>query len=139
MEKQPYEFLGFNLQKIQFEKDQTEKLTELRISVSSFYYDEESYIFSICICIELDYDISKENVLSYVSGFKIEDSEVRNDVASEEKAEEYLPIFMSIVLPYIRSSITAITVDAGNVVILPTINCRMINMKETLVVSVRKD
>ena len=56
MENQPYLFLGFHLEKINFQKNQIEDLQEIRISISSYGYDEEECVFSLSIVIELDYE-----------------------------------------------------------------------------------
>ena len=138
MENQPYLFLGFHLEKINFQKNQIEDLQEIRISISSYGYDEEECVFSLSIVIELDYENSKNNELHYIAGYKIQDEETMEDIKRDKNINDYISVFVSFVIPFIRSNITSITIDSGTAVVLPTINCRTITLDKTIVLSVDK-
>lgn len=88
-----YIFLGFHLEKIKFDKKQVEKLTEARISVLSYSYDQESQVFSMGIGVELDYDVSKNNTFSYIAGYKINDEDAIKDLANDKNIGDYITAY----------------------------------------------
>lgn len=138
MENQAYIFLGFTLNSISFDKNQTEELVEIRISVSSHDYDEERKVFSLGINVELDYELSKNNVFKYIAGYKVNDGEAEEHLKTDVNMTEYISIFLSMVIPFIRVNIVSITADAGMTVMLPTIDCRSISLDKTLVLTIDK-
>lgn len=138
MENQVYVFLGFNLEKINFVKSQVEELVEARINVVSYGFDQENQIFSLGICIELDYEKSKNNAFTYISGFKINDEDAITDLNEDHNIDDYIAVFLATVIPFIRSNIVAITTDTGNPVVLPTIDCKSITRSQSIVLIIDK-
>lgn len=139
MDQIPYMYLGFDIRKISFQKNQNEEFTELRISVDSQNFDKESNIYAFAVKIEIDYEESKNNELIYASGFQLFDEDVIKNIEKDEESSNYLSVFLSIVIPFIRESIVSITKDAGKIVMMPTLDCRMISFDETLVLTVAND
>lgn len=138
MENQAYIFLGFNLEKIKFCKNQIEELVEVRINVSSYGFDQDNKIFSLRICVELDYENSKDNTFDYLAGFKINDEEAIDDLDKDQDIDGYISVFLASVIPFIRSNLVAITIDTGTSVILPTIDCKSISRNQSLVLTINK-
>lgn len=138
MDKAPYVFLGFQLREISFEKKITEDLNEVRISIPMFAYNPEEEILSVGIEVEIDYDESKQNRVLYTSGFQIIHDDLKQDLLDQEKHDEYLPLFLRTVLPFVRENLCSITKDAGTVVMLPTIDCEDITLENTMILTVRE-
>lgn len=135
METTPYIFSGYHLVEIKLKKAQNENLNELRISMPGFHYDKEDEILSLTINVEIDYDLSKNNRFVYLAGFAITDPKLRADLLSNQKNDIYVPLFLSVVLPFIRENLMSITKDTGATVLLPTIDCHMITLNNTLVLT----
>lgn len=133
MRIKPYVFLGFDIRKIQFQKSQQEELTEVRISVNSCKFN--SGIITLNIEIELDYDESKNNTILYSSGFKIEDKNLEHELSNSKSINQYIPVFLRTVLPFIRENLMSITKDAGNPILLPTIDCEDISLDKVLILT----
>lgn len=138
MENIPYIFLGFDLRKIQFEKNQVEELEEIRISISTFNFDQDADIVTIAIYIELDYEVSKNNHVLYSAGFKILDEDIKQELDNKKMQNGYVSLFSRTVFPFIRESLMSITKDTGNPVLLPTINCLDINLDKTLILTTKE-
>lgn len=137
MENIPYKFLGYDLRKIQFEKNQTEELEEIRISVTTYNFDHKTNIVTIAIYIEIDYENSKGNHLIYSAGFEILDENLKQELDNNKLKNDFVSLFLRTVFPFIRESLMSITKDTGNPVLLPTINCLDINLDKTLVLTTK--
>lgn len=135
-EKIPYIFIGFDLRTINIKKNQNEKLKELRIGVASSDFDKNSNTLSIAIKVELDYEENKNNELIYASGFRLFDNDmIKVAVGNDKKYNEFIPMYVSSVFPFIRENIATITKDMGKQIVLPTVDCRMFNLEEEIILT----
>lgn len=133
MENRPYIYLGFNLWKAALEKKRQEVLRELRIDIPQFSYDANDMVLSMVIRVEIDYSESKDNKLLYIAGFQINDDELKRDLSLDDKKNEYIPLFVRIVFPFIRENVATITKDTGNPIMLPIIDCQELSYDTVLV------
>ena len=138
MENRPYIYLGFNLFKISLEKQQRETLREIRISIPKFSYIEDNSVLSIVVKVEVDYSDSKNNELLYLAGFQIIDDELKKDLSLDDKKNEYIPVFVRIVFPFIRENVATITKDTGNPIMLPIIDCQELSYDTVLVLEAKE-
>ena len=138
MENRPYIYLGFNLWKAALEKKRQEVLRELRIDIPQFSYDANDMVLSMVIRVEIDYSESKDNKLLYITGFQINDDELKRDLSLDDKKNEYIPLFVRIVFPFIRENVATITKDTGNPIMLPIIDCQELSYDTVLVLEAKE-
>lgn len=138
MENRPYIYLGFNLWKVALEKKRQEALRELRIDIPQFSYDANDMVLSMVIRVEIDYSESKDNELLYIAGFQINDDELKRDLSLDDKKNEYIPVFVRIVFPFIRENVATMTKDMGEAIMLPIIDCQEISYENVLVLEVKE-
>lgn len=138
MENRPYIYLGFNLWKAALEKKRQEVLRELRIDIPQFSYDANDMVLSMVIRVEIDYSESKDNKLLYIAGFQINDDELKRDLSLDDKKNEYIPLFVRIVFPFIRENVATITKDTGNPIMLPIIDCQELSYDTVLVLEAKE-
>lgn len=128
-------FLGFNLRKVLFNKNQDELLKEVRISICDTIYDADNSTFSLGLKVEIEYEKNKDNEFLYAAGFVINDDDMASKLNIKDDANQIIPIFVASVFPFIRQNILSITNDTSEPVNLPTIDCRMISIENTLILT----
>lgn len=130
-----YTFLGFNLRSIKLSKEQDEKVKEIRISICGDGFNEENAVYSLALKIEIDYTKSLHNEVVYESGFLIHDTNLIDVLKEGKNKKQHLSSFVSTLFPFVRQNLLAITNDTSEPINLPTIDCRMISLENTLLLS----
>lgn len=128
-------FLGFNLRKVSFNKLQDELLKEVRISICDTKYNKNDAVFSLGLKVEIEYEKNKDNEFLYAAGFSINDNELVEKLNSKVDSNQVMTLFIASLFPFIRQNILSITNDTSEPINLPTIDCRMISIENTLVLS----
>lgn len=131
-----YKFLGYKLISINFNHKPKEKLKEIRLQIENSQYQNGS--IHLISSVELDYEESKGNKFVYISGYEINSKNIINEFENNENSPEkdqFFSVLYASVFPFIRESISVITKDSGEHILLPIIDCRGISLKETLVIT----
>lgn len=120
-EKPVFEFLGYSLLDCKYHRDfDSGRPNKLFIIVSN-YGKQNNSIFNLQIDVRITFDNDSESTFSYHSQFKINDEEAFNNI-NEQYQNLGISNMFSIVFPYIRASISLMTNDSLQQILLPIIN-----------------
>lgn len=140
----PFHLLGYYSDFINLKRTQGSELSEVIISIDSVDFDKVKNICSIGVDIKIQYNDSKDNVISYVSGFMINDEKLISNITSyidrketielENNSEinQSVSIMVASVFPYIRQHVYTITSDTDKPIKLPIIDVRYIDISKSI-------
>lgn len=128
-----YNFLGYRLTEIHLNKYPGSEIKQIRLKIEDFKLDKKT--IHLISSVEIDYDDSKDNRFVFVSGYEIMDEQMEEvfENKDEGKVNEYLQLCYSSVYPFVRESVSSITRDTGNMVMLPIIDCRGISLQKSII------
>lgn len=123
IKKPAFHFLGYHIQKVNFQRLGNETVEEIKISISNAHYNEETKVYSLVLKTQIDFTESKGSKIEVLGGFKVNDSSIlknKNTINS---------IFSASLYPYLRTVVQNLTSDDRSFVMLPTIDHRNIDLK----------
>lgn len=123
-------FLGYHIRNINFNRIAHEDVAELRIKVNSKEYNQETKIFSLTMSLEIDFETSKNNVITLLGGFEINNEELING-----KNINVVSIFAASLYPFLRNSVYNITFDDREPIKMPTLDFRYIDTNRAIIIN----
>lgn len=119
-----FHFLGYNIQKVDFERVGNEEVEEIRIGIANADYNEDDRIYSLVLTLQIDFSKSKKSTVNILGGFKI------NDTGIIKNKDSINSIFAASLYPYLRTVLHNLTSDDRRSIMLPTIDLRNINLEK---------
>ena len=124
-----YEFLGFNILKIDFLRVDEDIINKFSIHMNKSDYDSEEKIFSCLIKVKLYFNNDNESLFMFSAGFKINDEKWFNEL--EENARNAM--FFSVVFPFVREKINMICDDSRGGFMIPIIDLKTFDISKEVV------
>lgn len=129
--KPVYEFLGYKLLKVNFNRYNDEKLSKFSFKIINRNYNNEDNVYSFCVSVNLDFKDNEESNFIFLTAFLINDikwySSLENNIRDS--------MFFSIVFPFIRQKINEFCDDSRELVRLPIVNLKNICLDQEVVLS----
>lgn len=129
--KPVYEFLGYKLLKVNFNRYNDEKLSKFSFKIINRNYNNEDNVYSFCVSVNLDFRDNEESNFIFLTAFLINDikwySSLENNIRDS--------MFFSIVFPFIRQKINEFCDDSRELVRLPIVNLKNICLDQEVVLS----
>lgn len=129
--KPVYEFLGYKLLKVNFNRYNEEKLSKFSFKIINRNYNNEDNVYSFCVSVNLDFKDNEESNFIFLTAFLINDikwySSLENNIRDS--------MFFSIVFPFIRQKINEFCDDSRELVRLPIVNLKNICLDQEVVLS----
>lgn len=129
--KPVYEFLGYKLLKVNFNRYNDEKLSKFSFKIINRNYNNEDNVYSFCVSVNLDFKDNEESNFIFLTAFLINDikwySSLDNNIRDS--------MFFSIVFPFIRQKINEFCDDSRELVRLPIVNLKNICLDQEVVLS----
>ena len=129
--KPVYEFLGYKLLKVNFNRYNDEKLSKFSFKIINRNYNNEDNVYSFCVSVNLDFRDNEESNFIFLTAFLINDikwySSLENNIRDS--------MFFSIVFPFIRQKINEFCDDSRELVRLPIVNLKNICLDQEVVFS----
>lgn len=122
-----FNFLGYNIQKINYERIGDDEISELEISISSSSYDKDSNIYLLTLDIALNFKTSKNNIIRVLGAFKI------NEIGVLENENNIRSIFSATLYPFVRNLIYTISSDDRTPLMLPAVDLRHIDVSKKII------
>ena len=127
--KPAYDFLGYKLLKVIFNRYNDEKLLRFSFKVTDQYYNEKDNVYSFCINTKLTFKENEESSFIFLSAFHI------NDINWYKELDEGFrdSLFFSVVFPFIRQKINEFCDDSREAIKIPIVNLKNTNLKKEVI------
>ena len=127
--KPAYDFLGYKLLKVIFNRYNDEKLLRFSFKVTDQYNNEKDNEYSFCINTKLTFKENEESSFIFLSAFHI------NDINWYKELDEGFrdSLFFSVVFPFIRQKINEFCDDSREAIKIPIVNLKNTNLKKEVI------
>lgn len=118
--KPVYEFLGYKLLKVRFNRYTDDNLEKFSFMILDKNYNEENNVYSFCINVMLKFKNNDESNFTFLTAFLINDKEWFLSLDSNLRDS----MLFSIVFPFVRQKINELCDDSREATRLPIINLK---------------
>lgn len=132
--KPVYDFLGYKLIKVNFNRLNDGLLEKFSISISNSDIDDNSKIYSFFINVTMYFKDNVESKFEFLTAFLINDMEWFNSLNSTFRDS----MFFSVVFPFIRQKINELCDDSRESVKIPIVNLKNTNLCKEVVFILNK-
>ena len=134
MSKPVYDFLGFRLLSANYNRSMGKPVESIELKIMKSSFSPEDHIYSLLLSLKMICQNEDTSSFVFASGFLI------NEVAWKDSFAEGVldSLFVSVVFPYIRQKIHAITDDTSGAIDLPILDLRGANLIDGAIFTIRK-
>jgi len=126
MSKPVYDLIGLKVLSINYSRESNTKIESFEIKILHHGMAENENVYSMILSLSLNFPEEVQTVFCFAAGFAINDMKWKNDFPKDMLNS----LFLSVVFPYIRQKVYAITDDSLGAVVLPVIDLRGKNLSE---------
>lgn len=127
-----FNFLGYNIQKINYQRLGDEQVSEMKVFSPSSNYNKKTKIYSVVLEVQIDFNNSKNNSFQILGGFKINNEEIFDQNVN------VLSILSASLFPFLRTLVYNTSLDDREPIKLPTIDLRYLDVNKGISIT-RKD
>lgn len=129
--KPVYEFLGYKLLKVKFNRYNDEKLGMFSFKITDRNYNNDDNVYSFCVSVKLDFKDNEKSDFVFLTAFLINNIEWYNSLEDNMRDS----MFFSIVFPFVRQKINEFCDDSRDLVRLPIVNLKNVCLDQEVVFS----
>jgi hypothetical protein len=129
--KPVYDFLGYKLLKVMFNRYNDEKLEKFSFIVTDQHFNNN--VFSFCVNTKLFFKDNDESNFIFLSAFYINDLDWYNELDNNMRDS----MFFSIVFPFIRQKINEFCDDSRETIKLPIINLKHTRLDKEVIFEIK--